>query len=195
MSPSQTQNLNPRLRSRMEGGLLSEIQIPDQKTRMKIIKKKLEEVNLHVPEDVIFFLTNTTNDLKALMQYLVRLETFASLYQREIDISTVKSIVKKRHFRKISLSEIQKRTAEYFSISLSDLISNRKKRKFSYPRQVAMYLCRNLTNSSYKEIGKAFGNKDHSTVIYALNRVGKEKEIKKEVFNDINKLQGFFLKT
>jgi chromosomal replication initiator protein len=93
----------------------------------------------------------------------------------------------------MSLNEIQKRTAEYFSISLSDLISNRKKRKFSYPRQVAMYLCRNLTDSSFKEIGKAFGNKDHSTVIYALKRVETEKNKNKKVFNDINKLQGFLV--
>jgi len=191
--PSQIYTLLDRLRSRLEGGLLAEIHSPDQKIKIKIIKKKAKEKKLQLPEDVAFFLANATTDLKTIMQYMVSLETYTSLYQREIDISTVKSIIKKRLFRKISLNEIQKRTAEYFSIPLSDLISNRKKRKFSYPRQVAMYLCRNLTDSSFKDIGKAFGNKDHSTVIYALKRVEKEKEIKKEVFNDINKLQGFFV--
>ena len=124
---------------------------------------------------------------------MVSLETYTSLYQRNIDISAIKSILKKRLFREMSLNEIQKRTAEYFSISLSDLVSNRKKRKFSYPRQVAMYLCRNLTDSSFKEIGKAFGNKDHSTVIYALKRVETEKHKNEEVLNDINKLQGFLV--
>jgi len=193
--PSQIYTLLAHLRSRLEGGLLVEIHSPDQQIKIKIIKKKAKEKKLQLPDDVAFFLANATSDLKTVMQYMVSLETYTSLYQREIDISTVKSIIKKRHFLKISLNEIQKRTAEHFSISLSDLISNRKKRKFSYPRQVAMYLCRNLTDSSFKEIGKAFGNKDHSTVIYALKRVEKEIEIKTEVFNDINKLQGFFSKT
>ena len=193
--PSQIYTLLAHLRSRLEGGLLAEIHSPDQQIKIKIIQKKAKEKKLQLPDDVAFFLANTTSDLKTVMQYMVSLETYTSLYQREIDISTVKSIIKKRLFLKISLNEIQKHTAEYFSISLSDLISNRKKRKFSYPRQVAMYLCRNLTDFSFKEIGKAFGNKDHSTVIYALKRVEKEKEIKKEVFNDINKLQRFFSKT
>jgi len=193
--PSKIYTLLAHLRSRLEGGLLAEIHSPDQQIKIKIIKKKAKEKKLQLPDDVAFFLANASSDLKTVMQYMVSLETYTSLYQREIDISTVKSIIKKRHFRKISLNEIQKRTAEYFNISLSDLISNRKKRKFSYPRHVAMYLCRNLTDYSFNEIGKAFGNKDHSTVIYALKRVEKEKEIKKEVFNDINKLQGFFSKT
>ena len=191
MSPSQTQNLNPRLRSRMEGGLLSEIQIPDQKTRMKIIKKKLEEVNLHVPEDVIFFLTNTTNDLKAVMQYLVRLETFASLYQREINMSTVKLIINERHLSKKNLDDIQKLVAQYFNISLSDLLSNKKRREFSYPRQLAMYLSRKFTSFSFKNIGKAFGNKDHSTVIYAVKRVERDMASRKEVLADIQRIEKF----
>ena len=135
---------------------------------------------------------NDGMDSNNLLDYYEFVNIFETL-QRDIDISTIKSILKKRLFREMSLNEIQKRTAEYFSISLSNLISNRKKRKFSYPRQVAMYLCRNLTDSSFKEIGKAFGNKDHSTVIYALKRVETEKNKNKQVLNDINKLQGFLV--
>jgi chromosomal replication initiator protein len=193
--PRKIYTLLTHLRSRLEGGLLAEIHSPDQQIKIKIIKKKAKEKKLQLPDDVAFFLANASSDLKTVMQYMISLETYSSLYQREIDISTAKSIIKKRHFRKIGLNEIQKRTSEYFNISLSDLISNRKKRKFSYPRQVAMYLCRNLTDSSFKEIGKAFGNKDHSTVIYALKRIEKERETKKIIFNDINKLKGFFSKT
>lgn len=190
-SPSQILNLNPQLKSRMEGGLLSEIQNPDQKTRMKIIRKKAEEVNLVIPEDVTFFLTNATSDLKTIIQYLVRLETFASLYQREVNMSTVKLVVKDSYLSKKSLHDIQKLTAQYFNISVSDLLSNKKKRDFSYPRQLAMYLSRKFTTFSFKEIGKAFGNKDHSTVIHAVKRIEKEKALRKDILTDIQRIEKF----
>ena len=191
--PSQIHSLIPQLRSRMEGGLLTEIKAPDQKTKLKIIKKRSKDRNLQVPEDVAFFLANSTNDLKTVMKYIVNLEIYSSLYQRKIDMSTVKSIINKKQSHKTSLIEIQKLTAEYFNISLSDLLSNEKRRRFSYPRQVAMYLSRKLTDFSFKEIGKAFGNKDHSTVIYAVKRIEKDKDIRTDVFDDINRLQSFLL--
>jgi chromosomal replication initiator protein len=191
--PSQIPSLIPHLRSRMEGGLLTEIKAPDQKTKLKIIRKRSKDTNLHIPEDVAFFLANSANDLKTIIKYIVNLEIYSSLYQRKIDMSTVKSIINKNQSHKTSLIEIQKLTAEYFNISLSDILSNEKSRRFSYPRQVAMYLSRRLTNFSFKEIGKAFGNKDHSTVIYAVKRIEKDKDIRTEVFDDINRLQSFLL--
>lgn len=194
-TPGQIYNLCSQLRSRIEGGLITEIHAPDQKTKIRIIKKKAKEKKLQLPDDVAFFLANTTNNLKTIMQYLVSLEVYTSLYNREIDISTVKSIINKKFINKINLNinDIQRLTSEYFSISISDLLSNGKKRKYSYPRQVAMYLCRTLTNYSFKDIGKAFGNKDHSTVIYAVKRLAKEKEKNQEVSDDINKLLVFLV--
>jgi chromosomal replication initiator protein len=192
-SPHQTKNLPPDLRSRMEWGLLLELQVPDHMTRMKIIQDRAKEENLNILDDVAFFLANTTNDLKILIQYFVNLQTHTSLYQRKIDMSTVKSIIKHTSIYHKSVNDIQKLTAEYFNISISDLLSNKKSRDFSYPRQVCMYLCRKLTDLSFKDIGRAFGNKDHSTVIYAVNRVEKEKTKKQGVLNDINKIQKFLL--
>jgi len=189
--PNQIPNLNPQLKSRMESGLLVEIQNPDQKTRMKIIRKKAHEVDLVLPEDVTFFLANATDDLKRIIRYLVRLETFASLYQRDINMSTVKLIVKDSHLSKTSLHDIQKLTAQYFNISLSDLLSNKKKRNFSYPRQLAMYLSRKFTAFSFKKIGTAFGNKDHSTVIHAVKRIEKEKASSKDILTDIQRIEKF----
>ena len=193
--PGQIYNLSHQLRSRMEGGLIAEIHTPDQKTKRKVIRQKAKEKKLQIPDDVAFFLANTTNNLKTVMQYLVSLETYTSLYNREIDISTLKAIIKNKIHNKvkIDINDIQKLTAEYFNISLSDLRSYGKKRKFSYPRQVAMYLCRRLTDYSFKEIGKEFGNKDHSTVIYAVKRLQKEKKLKQEIVDDINKLLVFLL--
>lgn len=189
--PSQIHNLLSQLKSRLQWGLLSEILVPDQETKVKIIKQRAKQENLNIPDDVTFFLANTSNEVKTLIQYLVSLETHASLYHREIDISTAKSIIKNRH--KISLQDIQKLTAEYFNISLFDLLSNNKKQTFCYPRQMAMYLSRRLTDLSFKEIGQAFENKDHSTVIYAVKRIEKDKSLKKGVLDDINKLHNFLL--
>jgi len=192
-SPNQTKNLPPDLRSRMEWGILLELQVADHMTRMKIIQERAREENLNILDDVAFFLANTTNDLKMLIQYFVNLQTYSSLYQRKIDMSTVKSIIKNTNLYQKSLNDIQKLIAEYFNISVSDLLSTKKSRDFSYPRQVGMYLCRKLTDLSFKDIGMAFGNKDHSTVIYAVKRIEKEKNEKQEVLNDINKLQNFLL--
>jgi len=192
-SPHQTKNLPADLRSRMEWGLLLELQVADHKTRMQIIQKRAKEENLHILDDVVFFLANTTNDLKILIQYFVTLQTYTSLYQRKIDMSTVKSILKYKNIYKRSVNDIQKLTSEYFNISISDLLSNKKSRDFSYPRQVSMYLCRKLTDLSFTNIGRAFGNKDHSTVIYAVKRIENEKNKRQEVLSDINKLQNFLL--
>ena len=189
--PSQINGLNPQLRSRLEWGLLLEIQVPDQKTKIQIIKKKAKEKELYIPDDVIFFLVSVTNDIKTLIQYLIGLETHSSIYHRDIDMSTVKSIIKDRPFRKTSVHDIQKLTATHFNISMADLLSMKKKRSFSYPRQLAMYLSRKFSDLSFKEIGKEFGDRDHSTVLHAVKRIEKEKELKREVMDDINKLQTF----
>jgi chromosomal replication initiator protein len=189
--PTQIKNILPQLTSRLEWGLLSEIDVPNQNTKMKIIKNISKKSKLYIPDDVIFFLANATNNLKTITQYLVSLETHASFYNREIDMSTVKSIIKNRQYNKVSVDDIQKLTTGYFNISLSDLLSNKKTRKFSYPRQMAMYLTRRLTDLSFKEIGKAFGNKDHSTVIYAVKRIEGEKDVKKSVSDDIDKIQNY----
>jgi chromosomal replication initiator protein len=189
--PSQIKNLIPQLTSRLEWGLLSEIKVPDQNTKMKIIKKMSKKANLYVPDDVTFFLANATNNLKTITQHLVSLETYTSLYKHEIDMSTVKSVIKNRQYHKITVGDIQKLTTGYFNISLSDLLSNKKTRKFSYPRQVAMYLTRKLTDLSFKEIGKVFGNKDHSTVIYAVKRIERDKDVNKAVLDDIDKIQNY----
>ncbi|MCP4681185.1 MAG: chromosomal replication initiator protein DnaA [Desulfobacterales bacterium] len=191
--PNQINSLLPHLISRFEWGLLVEIQVSDQKTRKKIIRAKIKEENLHIPDDAIFFLANATNNIKELTQYLVALSTYASVNKRKIDMSTVKSIIKSRHHYKISVRNIQKATTQYYNISLSDLLSNKKSRKFSYPRQVAMYLTRRLTDLSLKQVGEAFGDKDHSTVIYAVNRIKKDEGLEKEVLGDINKIRKLLL--
>ena len=194
-SPAKIPNLLPQLRSRLEWGLITEIYPPGQSTKMKIIKKKAEKVKLVLPDDVVFFLANTTDDIYMLAQSVTSLKNYSSSHKKPIDISTVKSIIKKTLHQPNSIdpNHIQKVTAKYFNISLTDLLSNKRGRTFSYPRQIAIYLTKQLTPISLKEIGRAFGNKHHSTVIYAQNRIRKAKTQNKAVLNDINKIQKLLL--
>ena len=188
-TPNKIQGFIPQFQSRLECGLLSEIQVPGQKIKINILKKLAQNDNFIIPGDVILFLSNSTNDLKQLTQSLINIEAKASMNNNKIDITLVKSALTYRSLKEISVSYIQNVVAEHFNVSLSNLISNKKKRAFSYPRQVAMYLSRQYTMLSFGQIGKLFGNKDHSTVIYAVKRVKKEMLLKKEIMNDINTLQ------
>jgi chromosomal replication initiator protein len=187
---TQIQNLIPKLTSRLEWGLLSEISIPEQKIKINILRQKAKDLNLDLPEDVVFFLANSSNNLKTLDEHLSQLQTRSSLYQGQIDMSTVKSIISKRKAQKIiPLNDIQKLIAAKFNISVTQLLSDQKKRRFSYPRQLGMYLSRHLSDLSLKEIGDSFGKKDHSTVIYAIRRIEKYvKDGKTEVLDDMDEL-------
>lgn len=177
--PSKLNNLNPYLKSRLGSGLITEIQVLDQKTKINIIKNMVKGEGIQIPEDVVFFLANTHNDIKSLEKSIIKIWTYTSLNQRAINISIVKSFMKGKNNIEIDIDDIKTITAEYFNISSMDLVSNKKRRSFSHPRQIAMYLARKYTRLSFKEIGASFGNKDHSTVIYAVRRIGKFQEEKK----------------
>ncbi len=187
--PNQLTRMNSRLKSRLGSGLISEIEVPDQSTKIHIIRKKAKEDGIPIPDDVIFFLAKSNRDIKGLIKNIVRIETYASLNRGDINISRVKSLIKDDRRKEAGMDDVKSITAGYFNISLSELISKKKQRVYSYPRQVAMYLCRKYTDSSFKQIGDAFGNKDHSTVIYAVNRIEKYKVRKKEIREDLNKLE------
>ena len=189
--PAKIPDLLPQLRSRLEWGLITEITAPSERTKIKIIKKSAKQKDLILSDNVVFFLANATDNLKILINYLIKLKDYTSSYKRQIDISVVDSIIKKKDYpvSNIDLRKIQRVTAKYFNLSLSDLLSNKKEKTFSYPRQIAVYLSKELTSYSLKEIGNAFGNKHHSTVIYTLKRVEKIKSKNKNILNDINTIK------
>jgi chromosomal replication initiator protein len=184
--PNQLKSISSQLKSRLGGGLLTEIQMPDVNTKVEIINKKAKEDNIDIPDDVVFFIAKLNNDFKSIIENLVRIETYTSLNQGNINISMVKSLIKGRDRLKIGIEDIKSITAGYFNISLSELISNKKQRIYSYPRQLAMYLCRKYTGLTLKEIGDSFGKKDHSTVIYAVRSIEKDKDLKKQILDDLN---------
>ncbi len=177
----------------MEWGLLSEIRPPEQKTKTTIIRQRAKDQDPYLPEDVVFFLANSTNNLKTLEQRLFDLQTHATLYKRKINMSMTKTIIKDGTSQKASVIDIQKAIVAHFDISLSQLLSDQRKRKFSYPRQLGMYLSRRLTDLSLKEVGEKFGKKDHSTVLHAVRRIEKGlKDGKSPVLSDVNDLLKLF---
>jgi len=188
-APNKLRNINPELKSRLGWGLLVDIDDPDQALKISIIQKKAVEDNLSLAEDVVFFLSNSSGDIKNLLKNMIRVQTFASLSDEPVTISTVRTLMRDRNRSEITLEDIMTTTAGYFNISMSDLLSNKKNRIYSYPRQLAMYLARKFTNLSFKEIGNSFNHKDHSTVIHALRKVEKEKDEKKDVPKDLSKIE------
>jgi chromosomal replication initiator protein len=187
--PHKFKKLNPQLKSRLGSGLLAGIDLPDQGTKIEIVKKKTNEDNLNIPEDVVFFLANSSRDVKELIKNVVKLETYSSLNTGDINISLVKAFMRDKHKNKIDLEDIKATTAAYFNISIIDLMSHKKKRVFSYPRQLAMYLARKHTSLSFKDIGVHFGHRDHSTAVHAIKHIEGSKERSEKILNDIKKIE------
>jgi len=187
--PSELGNINIELKSRLGWGLLTEIQPPEQALKLEIIQKQAKEDGLEIPEDVLFYLANSSHDIKNLLRNVIKTSTYTSIHNNGLSLSMVKSLSKRKYRAEITVEDIKRVTAGYFNVSLVDLVSGNKKRVFSYPRQLAMYLTRKHTPLSYKEIGTALGPKDHSTVIYAVRRIEKQKDRNKTIRDDIKKME------
>jgi chromosomal replication initiator protein len=178
--PKEIQDVDERLRSRFESGLIADIQAPDLETRIAILKKKADLQNIRLPDDVAAYLASILrNNIRELEGGLMRLGAIASLTNTEITVDLAKAEMK--HLvdlreKTITKELIQKLVAESFGVKPVDLKSKRRTRTVVLPRQVAMYLCRQLAGSSLPEIGLFFGGKDHSTVIHSCNTIEQKKE-------------------
>ncbi|MDP2682326.1 MAG: chromosomal replication initiator protein DnaA [Deltaproteobacteria bacterium] len=176
--PKDLDGLEERLRSRFEMGLIVDIQPPDMETKMAILQKKAVLESVVLPDDVTRFLASLgSSNIRELEGYLARTIAVSSLSSKEITLSmvkdTLKDIMKDNKIKVITIDMVQKAVASFFNISVADLKSKRRLRNFVVPRQIAMYFARECCKSSFPEIGTAFGNKDHSTVIHAVNRIKK----------------------
>jgi chromosomal replication initiator protein len=187
--PADFTKFNAHLKSRLGSGLLAEIKEIDVKTRSKIIKSIIKNRNLPIPDDIFNFLIKSNNDIKNILKNIVRIETYCSLNKGKLNLSLVKSIIKDRYDINIGMEEIQSVIAGYFNISTSDILSDKKRSIYSYPRHLAMYMARNLTDLSFKEIGYLFGDRDHSSVIYAIKKIEVSIKKDKEVSRDINNIK------
>ena len=178
--PKEIPNLEERLRSRFEWGLLADIQPPDMETKVAILRKKAAIDGIDLPDDVSLFLAKKIrSNVRELEGSLIKLGAVASLSGREITVDMAQEVLKDildETERAVTVELIQKRVCDHYKMKQSDLKSKKRNQSIVLPRQVAMYLCRKLTDKSLPEIGKLFGGKDHTTVIHSCKNVEKRME-------------------
>ena len=174
-APKDIRELEERLVSRFEWGLVTDIQPPDLETRMAILRKKTEKDNIAIPDDVLFLIAeNVRSNIRELEGSLIRLLAFAGLTNSPIDIDLAREVLKefvKRQPRTPSIQEIQKLVAGHFHLTIEQLTSDKRNSAIVLPRQVAIYLSRELTGKSLSEIGRDFGGRDHTTVMHACRKI------------------------
>ncbi|KMP10841.1 chromosomal replication initiation protein [Candidatus Nitromaritima sp. SCGC AAA799-A02] len=175
--PKDINNIEERLRSRFESGLIADIETPDLETKVAILYKKAEVHNKTIPQDVaIFIASNIKTNIRELEGLLLRIIAYSSFTHREITLSLAQEVLKEFAFDKnknFTIPIILKTVAAHFNIRVLDLKSKKRSRGISVPRQIAMYLCREYTKHSLPDIGHQFGGKDHTTVIFSYKKISK----------------------
>ncbi len=194
--PKQIPGLVDRLRSRFEWGLMADIQPPDLETKMAILDRKAEESGAGLPDEVrIYIATHMKSNIRQLEGALIRLIAISSVSGSEITLSMAKQALRSiaaTGQQKVTIEAIQKRVAEEFDLKPSQLREKSNTRAIAYPRQIAMYLCKELTGSSLPEIGRSFGGKHHTTVLHAVNKIERERQDSLEMNRFIHKLTDTF---
>jgi chromosomal replication initiator protein len=191
---AEIQNLEHRLVSRFEWGLVTELQAPDVETRLAILRKKEKAMNVDLPEEIINFLANRIRtNIRRLEGALIRVASFASLTGKKLTLQVVEGLLREvlheegRHT--VNIESIQKRVAEHFDIRMADMTSKRRPENIAFPRQVAMFLSRQMTESSLNTIGEAFGGRDHGTVLHACRLVKDRMDVDPNVRQVVNYLE------
>ena len=191
---SEIQNLEHRLVSRFEWGLVTDMQPPDAETRVAILRKKEKMMGVELPEEILNFLAQRIRtNIRRLEGALVRVSSYASLTGKKLTLEVVEELLREvlheegRH--SISIEVIQKKVAEHYDIRLADMASKRRPENIAFPRQVAMYLARQMTESSLNTIGEAFGGRDHGTVLHACRLVKGRMEVNPEVRQVVSYLE------
>jgi chromosomal replication initiator protein len=178
--PKEIPTLEDRLRSRFEWGLITDIQPPDFETRIAILRKKAEVDSIIIPNEVYEFIAKKIkSNIRELEGALTRIIAYSSLANVEISVEiaaeALKDIIASSKPKQINVELIKTIVSQHFNVKLEDFESKRRTRSISYPRQIAMYLCRELTDMSLPKIGEEFGGRDHTTVIHAYDKISKEK--------------------
>ncbi len=173
--PKEILTLEERLRSRFQWGLLADIQAPDLETKIAILRKKAEGEDVDIPDDVMLFIaTNSKSNIRELEGALIRLVAYSSLTGVPIVVELARSVLRdslNTRAAVITIDTIQENVAQHFGLRAGDLRAKSNARRITHPRQIAMFLCKKLTNHSLPEIGRAFGGKHHSTVIHSVRKV------------------------
>src|SRR5580658_3238627 len=179
---AEIQNLEHRLVSRFEWGLVTEMQPPDVETRMAILRKKGKAMGVELPDEIVNFLANRIRtNIRRLEGALIRVASFASLTGKKLTLQVVEGLLREVLHEEgrytVNIDCIQKKVAEHFDIRLADMTSKRRPENIAFPRQIAMFLSRQMTESSLNTIGEAFGGRDHGTVLHACRLVKDRMEV------------------
>ncbi|MBD74105.1 MAG: chromosomal replication initiator protein DnaA [Rickettsiales bacterium] len=174
-SPQDLEGIEERMRSRLGWGLVADIHPLNYELRLSILQAKEEKLQVNVPQNVLEFLAHKiTTNVRELEGALNRISAFSSLVGKEINIEMTHDLLRdllRSSQKKVNIEQIQKKVSEHFNVKMSDMSSARRSRTIARPRQIAMYLSKNLTSRSLPEIGRRFGNRDHTTVIHAVRKV------------------------
>ncbi len=192
-SPRQLSTLEDRLRTRFEWGLITDVQVPDLETRIAILRKKAAQEGMNPPPEVLEFIaTKIQSNIRELEGALIRVTAFASLNRQQVEIQlaeiVLKDLISESDSPEITAAIIMAVIAEFFSVSMDDLTGSSRSRVLVQARQMAMYLCRELTELSLPKIGQAFGGRDHTTVMHADRKIRSLMQERLSVFNQITEL-------
>ena len=190
--PKELAEIEDRLRSRFEWGLIADIQPPDLETKVAILQKKSETERVPLPTDLALYIaSNVRTNVRELEGALIRLIAYCSLTGAEVTLSTAQQVLNNfndSQARKISIDAIQKAVAEQFGLRLAEIKAKNNSRAIVYPRQIAMYLAKHLTEASLPEIGRQFGGKHHTTVLHSVEKIEEVRKTDKDLNRLLNKL-------
>ena len=191
--PKQLTTLEDRLRSRFEWGLITDIQPPELETRIAILRKKAAQDKLNAPDDVLEYIASKiSSNIRELEGALIRVTAFASLNRQPVDLGlteiVLKDLIPDQVGPEITAGTIMAQTATYFSLSIEDLCGSNRSRVLVNARQIAMYLCRELTELSLPKIGQSFGGRDHTTVMHADRKIRQLMAERRSIYNQVTEL-------
>ncbi|NLT95517.1 MAG: chromosomal replication initiator protein DnaA [Clostridia bacterium] len=177
--PKEIPTLEDRLRTRFEWGLITDIQPPDLETRIAILRKKAQLENIEVDNEVMLYIAEKVqSNIRELEGALIRVIAYSTLHKKKIDldlaVEALKNIIPESKPRLVTAELIQEKVAEMFALKIDDLKAKKRSRNVAFPRQIAMYLCREMTDLSLPKIGEAFGGRDHTTVLHACEKINSE---------------------
>lgn len=191
--PAEISDIEERLLSRFRGGLLADIQPPDLETRIAILRRKAESDAIIVPDETLSLIADRfSNNIRELEGALLRVAAYSSVTRQPITTELAQSVLKdlfpERSLRPISISTIQQEVCKYYGISRGELIGSKRAQSIVYPRQIAMYLCRELTDHSLPKIGSEFGGRDHTTVMHANAKIQRLMNEQREIYDQVQTL-------
>ncbi len=191
--PKHLTGFEDRMRSRFEWGLITDVQAPDLETRIAILRKKAQSERLHIPDEVLEYIaTVVSSNIRELEGALIRVSAFASLNRSTLDMSlaqtVLRDIVDQDDANVISPTDIITATAQYFKLTVDDLYGSSRSQSVATARQIAMYLCRERTSLSLPKIGQLFGNRDHTTVMYAYKKISELMKERRSIYNQVTEI-------